>query len=120
LQVRRLRAGNELVGDIIYDSQHGLTGDELYDLEDPSRPSLRLAATDSSDLLHTFLACGQPTGASLDLESARARAAAELAALSPRTRRFKNPQPYPVGLDRHVHERKQRMVADARAKVRHA
>ena len=43
-----------------------------------------------------------------------ARAAADLARLSPRTRRFLNPQPYPVGLDRAVHARKQELIAAAR------
>jgi nicotinate phosphoribosyltransferase len=126
LQVRRLRrgtgsgvAGGELVADIIYDSEHGLAGDELFDLEDLSRPPTRPAALESHDLLQTYLDCGEPTAAPLDLESARARAVADLAALSPRTRRFMNPQPHPVGLDRHVHDRKQQLIADARAKVRH-
>ncbi|MBZ0233554.1 MAG: hypothetical protein K8M05_14610, partial [Deltaproteobacteria bacterium] len=50
-----------------------------------------------------------------DLAAARARAAADLAALSPRTRRFLNPQPYPVGLDPVLHERKLALVAEARA-----
>jgi nicotinate phosphoribosyltransferase len=63
---------------------------------------------------------GQPTAAPLDLETARRRAASDLAALSPRTKRFMNPQPYPVGLDRHVHERKQQLVAAARKAVGHA
>jgi hypothetical protein len=36
--------------------------------------------------------------------------------LSPRTRRFLNPQPYPVGLDAHVHTRKQQLIAEARAR----
>ena len=42
-------------------------------------------------------------------------AARELAELSPRARRFLNPQPYPVGLDPHVHARKQQLIAEARA-----
>jgi nicotinate phosphoribosyltransferase len=61
---------------------------------------------------------GAPTDVPLDLETARRRAAAELAELSPRTKRFLNPQPYPVGLDRNVHERKRELIAEARARVR--
>jgi nicotinate phosphoribosyltransferase len=114
LQVRRLRAGGQLTGDIIYDSEHGLAGDELYDIEVPSRPAFRPACDAAEDLLVTVLAGGQPAAAPQDLHAARARAAAELAALSPRTRRFLNPQPHPVGLDAHVHARKQQLVADAR------
>jgi hypothetical protein len=50
------------------------------------------------------------------LEAARARAHADLEALSVRTKRFLNPQPYPVGLDGHVHRRKLELIAEARAK----
>jgi hypothetical protein len=57
---------------------------------------------------------GQRVGPRATLAQARARAAADLARLSPRTRRFLNPQPYPVGLDRAVHTRKQELIARAR------
>ena len=116
LQVRRLRAGGQLTGDIIYDSEHGLAGDELHDIEEPWRPAFRPPSDEGEDLLVTVLDGGEPTAAPLDLDTARARAAADLAALSPRTRRFLNPQPYPVGLDSHVHARKQQLIAE----VRHA
>jgi nicotinate phosphoribosyltransferase len=114
LQVRRLHRGDEMIADIIYDSEHGVTGPELFDIEDRMRPAIRPTFDDARDLLVTFLDHGEATSAPLDLESARARAATELAALSPRSKRFSNPQPYAVGLDRHVHERKQRMIAEAR------
>jgi nicotinate phosphoribosyltransferase len=117
LQVRRLRRAGEMVADVIYDSEHGLVEPdrpELYDLDDPRRPALRPSFDDARDLLVTYLDHGEPTSAPLDLVAARERAATELASLSPRTRRFTNPQPYAVGLDGHVHERKQRMIAEAR------
>ena len=66
------------------------------------------------DLLVRYLERGEAVRVPEDLATCRARAAAELAQLSPRTRRFHNPQPYPVGLDRHVHMRKQQLIADAR------
>jgi nicotinate phosphoribosyltransferase len=115
LQVRRLRHDGGLSGDIIYDSEHGLSGPTLYDIEEPTRPPLSPAFDDADDLLTTVLDRGQPTGAQLDLATARQRAANELAALSPRTRRFLNPQPYPVGLDRHVYVRKQALIAAVRS-----
>jgi nicotinate phosphoribosyltransferase len=114
LQVRRLRSDGVLSGDIIYDSEHGLSGPMLYDIEDPTRPAISPSFDDADDLLTMILDRGQPTGAQLDLATARQRAASDLAALSPRTRRFLNPQPYPVGLDRHVHARKQALIAAAR------
>ena len=114
LQVRRLRAGGMLSGDIIYDSEHGLAATSLHDIEDPTRPPVTPAADEAEDLLVPVLDRGEPTAVELDLETARRRAAADLAALSPRTRRFLNPQPHPVGLDPHVHARKLELIAAAR------
>lgn len=114
LQVRRLRRGGELVGDVIYDAEHGLAGATLHDIEDPLRTPVTPAFDASADLLVTMLERGVRTGGAEDLATCRARAAADLAALSPRTRRFLNPQPYPVGLDAHVHGRKQQLIAAAR------
>jgi nicotinate phosphoribosyltransferase len=113
LQVRRLRQGGELVGDVIYDSEHGLAAPTLHDIEDPTRLPWSPAFDASEDLLVTGMDRGELVGGST-LEAARERAARELAQLSVRTRRFLNPQPFPVGLDPHVHARKQELVARAR------
>ncbi|CAN5843833.1 nicotinate phosphoribosyltransferase [soil metagenome] len=117
LQVRRLRKGGTMVGDVIYDSEVGLRAPTLHDIEDPLRPATTPAFDTSEDLLVTMLDRGTAVRAPDDVETCRTRAAAELAALSPRTRRFMNPQPYPVGLDAHVHERKQQLIAAARQAV---
>jgi nicotinate phosphoribosyltransferase len=117
LQVRRLRRGGELVGDVIFDSEAGFSGPALHDIEDPTRPAFTPAFETGEDLLMTMLDRGTPVRAPDDLATCRARATAELAALSPRTRRFMNPQPYPVGLDDHVHARKQELIAAARRAV---
>jgi nicotinate phosphoribosyltransferase len=114
LQVRRLRRDGELVGDVIYDSEAGLAGPELYDIEDPTRPVWAPAYETGEDLLVTMLDGGNRVREPDSLEVARARAARELGQLSPRTKRFLNPQPYPVGLDKHVHTRKQALIAAAR------
>jgi nicotinate phosphoribosyltransferase len=114
LQVKRLRKGGELAGDVIFDEVHGYTGPTLYDIELPTAPPVTPAFDRADDLLVTYLDGGQVVREPDDLDTARARAAAELAALSPRTRRFMNPQPYPVGLDHHVHTRKQQLIAEAR------
>jgi nicotinate phosphoribosyltransferase len=118
LQVRRLRLGGELTGDVIYDVEAGYAGPALHDIEHPSLPAFTPAFDTSEDLLVTRLQDGQPVGADESLEAIRARAAGELAALSPRTRRFLNPQPYPVGLDARVHARKQELVHAAREQTR--
>ncbi|HWO17939.1 MAG TPA: nicotinate phosphoribosyltransferase [Kofleriaceae bacterium] len=114
LAVRRLRKGGELVGDVIYDEAAGFAGPALHDIEDPTRPPLAPAFDEAEDLLVRYLEGGQLVREPDDLEAARARAARELLQLSPRTRRFLNPQPYPVGLDAHVHTRKQELIALAR------
>ncbi len=116
LQVRRLRRGGELVADLLYDSEHGLAGTALYDIEEPLRPPQTIAHDSADDLLRTMLANGDYVGERETLEHARARCAADLASLSARSKRFLNPQPHPVGLDAHVHARKLALIAEARAK----
>jgi nicotinate phosphoribosyltransferase len=116
LQVRRLIKSGELVGDAIYDSEHGCEMPyAIHDIEDPMREPFSPAHDTAIDLLVPIMDHG--TALPLpDLQAARGRAASELAALSARTKRFLNPQPYPVGLDGHVHRRKQELVAAARRK----
>jgi nicotinate phosphoribosyltransferase len=118
LQVRRLRRGEELIADIIYDSEHGLSEGKhvLWDIDDPTR-SIAIAEHEidhGEDLLTRALDGGRRVRPRDTIETARARAAADLAALSPRTRRFLNPQPHRVGLDPHVHATKRDLIARAR------
>jgi nicotinate phosphoribosyltransferase len=117
LAVRRLRRDGELVADIIYDSEAGLRAPRLHDIEDPFRPAYAPLFDDEEDLLVTYLENGNPVREPEPPVTARERAARELEQLSPRARRFLNPQPYPVGLDPHVHQRKQQLVAEARASI---
>jgi len=120
LQVRRLRQAGELVGDVIYDSEHGCAEQcALHDIEDPLKAPIIPVHDNQEDLLVTVMDRGtvRPLPS---LEAARARAAAELGSLSMRTKRFLNPQPYPVGLDAHVHKRKQELILAAREAHRHA
>lgn len=118
LGVRRLRRAGQLVGDLIYDVEAGVAAPALHDLDDPDRPPVTPDFDSASDLLVRYLDRGQLVRPPDTLAEARARAAADLAALSPRCRRFLNPQPYPVGLDPHVHARKRALIAAARE--RHA
>jgi nicotinate phosphoribosyltransferase len=118
LQVRRLRSGNEYVGDVIFDSGHGCEAPcLLHGIEDPLKKPVQPAHDFAEDLLTTVIDRGR-AAVLPDLEAARARCQRDLEMLSPRTKRFKNPQPYPVGLDGHVHRRKQQLIEEARA--RHA
>ncbi|HLL24520.1 MAG TPA: nicotinate phosphoribosyltransferase, partial [Kofleriaceae bacterium] len=118
LQVKRLRRGGELVGDVIFDEAYGFAGAALHEIEEPSRPAWTPAYDQADDLLVRYLDRGEVVRQPDSLEAARARARTDLDALSMRTKRFLNPQPYPVGLDTHVHARKQHLIAEARG--RHA
>jgi len=116
LQVRRLRRGDELVGDVIYDADKGVAWPpQLYSIDSPQMPPLTPAFDSGFDLLVPAIVDGKRVLPIEPLEAPRARAAADLAALSPRSRRVLNPQPYPVGLDRKVHDAKLALIA--RAKV---
>jgi nicotinate phosphoribosyltransferase len=119
--VQRIWKGGALAGDVIHDAlaDAPAAGVRAWDLEDPTR-SFTLAGDRAEPLLVTVLEGGARTAAAADvadLAAARARAAADLAALSPRTRRQLYPQPYLVGLDDELHRRKLRLVAEARAGV---
>jgi nicotinate phosphoribosyltransferase len=113
--VRRFTKDGVLSGDVIHDALAGapLAPARAWNIEDPTN-SYALDG-EGEDLLVTVIENGKRTNREGDLVAARARAAADLAALSPRTRRFMNPQPYPVGLDPVLHERKLALVAKARA-----
>jgi len=120
LAVRRLRRGGELVADIIYDSEVGLSqpaSPTLHDIEDPLRAPYHPVFDEAADLLVTYLRGGELVREPDTIAAARERAARELAQLSPRARRFLNPQPYPVGLDPYVHTRKQQLIALARERT---
>ncbi|MCW5805572.1 MAG: nicotinate phosphoribosyltransferase [Deltaproteobacteria bacterium] len=114
LEVKRLRRDGELVADVIYDREAGFAGPTLWDIENPTLPPWSPAHDAADDLLVRYLDRGEPVRGPEALADARARAAAELAQLSPRTRRFANPQPYPVGLDHHVHTTKSTLIEKAR------
>ena len=119
--VQRFSRGGVLVGDVIHDATVAPPGirAEAWDLEDPTRGFV-IDGDVSEPLLQTMMTGGVPTAATAsagDLPAARARADADRAALSPRTRRHLNPQPDPVGLDASLHQRKLRLVAEARAAV---
>lgn len=117
--VRRVWRGDALAGDVIYDALTDPAAPlTAHDLHDPTR-RFTIDGDRVEELLVPAIVDGVATGApgtDGDLAVARARAARDLAALSPRTRRTLNPQPYPVGLHPVLHERKLALIAEARAK----
>ena len=117
LAIRRLWHGAAMVGDVIFDQDAGC-GDTAVGLE-TDRAMVVPAATHHEDIMVRVMTDGALTGAAADatnLVQARARAMADLQALSPRHRRFVNPEPYWVGLDQTPADTKRRLVAEARAR----
>ncbi|MEM9491590.1 MAG: nicotinate phosphoribosyltransferase, partial [Myxococcota bacterium] len=118
LQVRRLVSGGRFVADVIYDRHSGVTGGaRMHDIGDPTLERTVDPWDGHEDLLCPVVAGGQRTGPAPSLAEVRTRARRQLDHIDPRTRRFLNPQTYPVGLDPVVHERKQRLIAQARAQT---
>ena len=113
--VRRFRKDGMFTGDVIHDALAGAPSAPApaWSIDDPTHGYA--VDGDGEDVLVTVVQDGARTHAEGDLLAARDRAAADLAALSPRPRRFLNPQPYPIGLDPVLHERKRALVAQARA-----
>jgi nicotinate phosphoribosyltransferase len=116
LGVKRLRKAGALVGDVIYDCERGLALPiALHDIENLAQAPGVPSYDSIEDLLKPAMRGGRRVDASDDLDAARARCRADLAALSPRSKRFLNPQPYAVGLDDHVHARKLELIAKAKS-----
>jgi nicotinate phosphoribosyltransferase len=115
LGVRRLWRAGALVGDVIYDAERGRADAAgVGDLEDLARTMPAPGHDLVEELLVPVLRGGQVVVPD-DLAAARARCQRDLAALSPRTRRFLNPQPHLVALDAYVHDRKRTLITAARA-----
>ena len=119
LQVRRYRTnssdGPRMVADVIYDVDDGIDeSGSMFDIDDPTRARRIGAHDDHDDLLVPIFAAGELVYRQPDVHAVRARALQQMQELDPRSRRLLNPHIYDVGLDRVVHERKQRMIAAAR------
>ena len=115
LAIRRLWNGTAMVGDVIFDHDAGC-GSTAVGLE-TDRALVVPTATHHEDIMVRVMTDGVLTVAAADatnLEQARARAAHDLQALSPRHRRFANPEPYWVGLDQTPADTKRRLIAEAR------
>lgn len=118
LQVRRHYAGDEMVGDVIFCEEIGVAeGAPVRDIDEPLRTRALPSSDRSEDLLQPLFRGGRLCAPVPELGQARDRAAAQLASLSPRSRRLLNPQIYLVGMEERLAARKQELVARARAAV---
>lgn len=114
-QVRRYVANGEIVGDRIFDVAAGVTDDAvMFDISDPTKRRKISGTAGHEDVLQPIFRAGELVYQVPAIHDVRTNAAAQLARLNPRMKRFLNPHEYPVGLDPHVHELKLALVAAAR------
>jgi nicotinate phosphoribosyltransferase len=118
LQVRRYRGGGgRPLGDMIVDElapPDGRAPAVMVDPVDPTRRKRFDAGAPYDELLAPVFRAGARARAAAPVDEARDRARAALASLHPGVRRFDNPHPYPVGLERGLHDRRTALVLAAR------
>ncbi len=115
--LRRYRDGaGNLVADMICDASFpdGETP-TIVDVNDPLL-TMTLDGLSFERMLHPVVRGGERVGEPEPLAAARERARANLDGLDPACKRFFNPQVYPVGLERGLHELRQTMIAEARGR----
>lgn len=120
-QVRRFRDPQTglFVADVIYDETLGVAAPAtLVDPLDPLRRRTLPAHLEFEDLLVPIFRAGKRAHDPAPASKARARTAAQLAALSPASRRLLHPHEYPVGLESHLAELRTRLVLEARERIR--
>jgi nicotinate phosphoribosyltransferase len=114
LQVRRFHKDGELVGDLIYDEELGCASTTLIDPLDPTRRKSIPPGTPHEELLVPVVRQGAPVYRPPPLAEVHARTQRELSRLHAGIKRFVNPHLYPVGLEQKLHERRTRLMLEAR------
>ena len=117
-QVRRFfHPDGGAAGDAIFDELTGPPrGDvTIVDPADAGRRKTFPAGQRHEDLLVPIFRSGRREYDAPPLAASRQRTAEQLALLHATTKRLVNPHPYPVGLERSLHELKLRLIADVRA-----
>ncbi len=115
LQVRRFRRGGRLLGDMIYDELDGTdTEPTIVDPVDATRRKTFPPDAAHEDLLVPVMRAGDVVYDVPALDASRDRAQRELAGLHPTIRRLLNPHEYPAGLSEALHDRKTRLILEAR------
>jgi len=117
LQVKRFRAGNKNVADVIYDESRGIAaGAGMISLHDESKQmKLPPAGTVSGDLLVPIMRTGALVCELPALGQIRDYCRAELSYLPEGTRRFENPDEYRVGIESSLHRLRHDMILESRA-----
>ena len=116
LQVRRFSAGGEFVGDLIYDVDDGEPSRTLVDMQDATRRKTVPEDASQEDVLVPVTRAGRIVYSPPPLAESRARAARQLEHLHGGIKRLVNPHRYPVGLDPTLHDRRTKMILEARGR----
>lgn len=117
LQVRRFEVNGEYVGDMIFDELHAPAPNAAVTIVDPldlTRRKRFAPGTACEELLAPVMRGGARLADREPLEMARERARRQLAGFHSGIKRLVNPHRYPVGLELGLHERKTRLVLEAR------
>lgn len=115
LQVRRFRHNDQFIGDAIYDASHPEPGDwTVVDPADPTRRKYMSAEATSENLLVPVVENGRCVYQAPPIEAVRGRVREQLAGLHEGIKRFVHPHQYPAGLELGLHERKTRLILQAR------
>ncbi len=121
LAVRRFSRDGQFIGDMIHDETDPATTESAV-IVHPAEPLRRRAlAGPSEPLLKPVMRAGTIVPDfnrdASSLAAARARCADDLARLDPACRRLLNPHEYPAGLELSLHDRRTRMILDARGRT---
>ena len=115
LQVRRYYQDGQATGDMIYDQEFPPQSDTtMVDPSDMTRRKMFPAGTPGENLLTPVLRGGKRVCQAPSLDAIRARVGRQLAAFHDGVKRRVNPHQYPVGLELGLHERKTKLILDAR------
>lgn len=113
-QVRRFEEDGVEVADVLYNEAEPPTEWRMVDLDDPTHTRVVSPRWTSRDLLVPVFRRGERVLAPEPLSSARERVRAGLSRLRSTQLRFDNPQRYPVGLEKGLHQLKVDLVSRAR------
>jgi len=117
-QVRRFRAGDEFLGDMIYDSVEGVeNGRLIVDPRDATRVKQIPVEAAEEDLLVPIFEKGKLVYHCPEVTEVRNRTLAQLDLFHAGVKRLLYPHEYPVGLETGLHRRKFELIRKARGDV---
>ncbi len=110
-QVRRYHDTQGFLADMIYDI-HSTPSEDLIDPLDPTNIQTISAKEKFTDLLVPVIRDGKMIYKTPSLKEIRDKTLQELSQLHPAMRRFLNPQPYFVGLEKSLYEKKLHLIRE--------